>query len=347
MSSHKNRKARDDPTVRLSKTLSYILRHGATKEGLQLRSDGYIEVDELLNLPKLRGRTFADIESVVLNNDKQRFKLLEEVSGDGKSTWYIRANQGHSIEVEQLELEKITDAALFPQVIHGTFLSKWKAIYSTGLSKMNRNHMHFSVGRWGDPNVTSGVRATCDLFIYVDIEKAMADGIEFFRSENGVILSTGINGILPIQYFKKVEDLSGNILGIGIPPPPLPRGSSWRPDYNIDRGGRGGGRWQNPPYNSSYRNTPYTTQRPPRNSSSSYPNYAPGGMNMNHRGNSSGRGGYNTLANTPYAPRGRGRGISPWSTPTSSRPPPVNVAELNVTAYYKKSMLEDPWIGLL
>ncbi|CAG8467842.1 594_t:CDS:2 [Ambispora gerdemannii] len=140
---------------------------------------------------------------------------------------------------------------------------------------------------------------------------------------------------------------------IGIPPPPLPRGSSWRPDYNIDRGGRGGGRWQNPPYNSSYRSTPYTTQRPPRNgsssSSSSYPNYAPGSMSINHRGSSggAGRGGYNTFATTQYIPRGRGRGISPWSTPTSSRPPPANVAELNVTAYYKKSMLEDPWTGLL
>ncbi|CAG8467860.1 595_t:CDS:2 [Ambispora gerdemannii] len=204
---HRQERKKDDPTVRLSKTLSYILRHGAAKEGLQLRSDGYVKVDELLKLPKLRGKTFADIETVVQNNDKQRFKLLEEESstGDGKSEWYIRANQGHTVKVEQLELEKITDPALFPQVIHGTFLNKWKSINSTGLKKMTRNHIHFAVGRWG-------VRVTCDLFIYVDIEKAMTDGIEFFQSENGVILSTGIDGTLPIQYFKKVEDLSGTIL---------------------------------------------------------------------------------------------------------------------------------------
>lgn len=38
----------DTPEVRNSKTLSYILRHGAAKEGLKMRKDGFVRVDELV-----------------------------------------------------------------------------------------------------------------------------------------------------------------------------------------------------------------------------------------------------------------------------------------------------------
>lgn len=33
----------------MSKTLSYILRHGAQKEGLTLRPDGFVRVDQLVS----------------------------------------------------------------------------------------------------------------------------------------------------------------------------------------------------------------------------------------------------------------------------------------------------------
>lgn len=39
---------RDPPDVRISKTLSWLLRHGAQSEGLQIRTDGYIKVDDLV-----------------------------------------------------------------------------------------------------------------------------------------------------------------------------------------------------------------------------------------------------------------------------------------------------------
>jgi len=45
------RKHRRDetPLVKLSKSLSYVLRHGAQREGLSIRPDGYVELDELVN----------------------------------------------------------------------------------------------------------------------------------------------------------------------------------------------------------------------------------------------------------------------------------------------------------
>ncbi|CAG8566938.1 15079_t:CDS:10, partial [Acaulospora colombiana] len=119
------RRNRDNPPhVRLSKLLSNILRHSALKEGIKIRDDGYVNVEELMGHPKFAGKTFKDIQFVVDNNDKQRFTLIQEIQ-DGVPVWLIRANQGHSIE-------------------------------SKGLSKMKRNHIHCAAGRYGDPGVKSG-----------------------------------------------------------------------------------------------------------------------------------------------------------------------------------------------
>jgi RNA:NAD 2'-phosphotransferase (TPT1/KptA family) len=38
----------DSPTVRISKTLSWLLRHVADSEGLEMRGDGYVKVSEMV-----------------------------------------------------------------------------------------------------------------------------------------------------------------------------------------------------------------------------------------------------------------------------------------------------------
>jgi 2'-phosphotransferase len=60
-----------DETVRVSKTLSYLLRHGAEKEGLEMGSDGNILLDDILKKQQFRGVTVDQIRSIVQNNDKQ------------------------------------------------------------------------------------------------------------------------------------------------------------------------------------------------------------------------------------------------------------------------------------
>ena len=58
--------------VQLSKTLSYLLRHGADKAGLAMAADGSVSVATLLALPQLRRYSEADVSRVVAANDKQR-----------------------------------------------------------------------------------------------------------------------------------------------------------------------------------------------------------------------------------------------------------------------------------
>ncbi|KAJ2417547.1 hypothetical protein GGF41_005381 [Coemansia sp. RSA 2531] len=72
---------------------------------------------------------------------------------------------------------------------------------------MTRTHIHFAKGLPSDEGIISGMRKTANAYIYIDIEQAVSDGIEFYESENGVILSTGLDdsGIIPAKYFERIE----------------------------------------------------------------------------------------------------------------------------------------------
>ncbi|XP_005988908.1 tRNA 2'-phosphotransferase 1 [Latimeria chalumnae] len=195
-----------DPDIRLSKALSYVLRHGASELGFQMGTDGFLYVDEILQHQRYRGYSEHDIHRVVETNDKQRF-TLQTHPVDGRLQ--IRANQGHSIQVEDLELTPIEPGTDVPETaVHGTYLRHWESIRDLGLSRMSRRHIHLAPGLAGDGEVVSGMRRDCDLAIFIDIGQALVDGIKFFWSTNKVILTPGNEeGILLPKYFQKVLQL--------------------------------------------------------------------------------------------------------------------------------------------
>ena len=148
-------------------------------------------------------------------NDKQRFTITSFETPDGPKE-FIRANQGHSIKTIQVEMVPITSAAEYPSIVHGTNPKAWGLIVKdpNGLSRMKRNHIHFAPGLMGEEGVISGMRYSCTHLIYLNLEKALNDGIKFFKSENGVVLTEGVNGegYLPKEYFSKVVTKNGEVL---------------------------------------------------------------------------------------------------------------------------------------
>lgn len=58
-------------------------------------------------------------------------------------------------------------------VIHGTSKSAYRFIQTQGLSRMNRNHIHFAAGLSHDAKVISGIRQSAEVLIYLDVRKAM------------------------------------------------------------------------------------------------------------------------------------------------------------------------------
>ncbi|EGR29175.1 hypothetical protein IMG5_161250 [Ichthyophthirius multifiliis] len=196
----------------LSKKLAYILRHGAKSEGINIGLDGFVDIEELLSHNKFKNITFKQIQYVVENNDKKRFELIKKQE-DNK--YYIRASQGHSIkdinDEQLLQILSLEDAKKLDVVVHGTYQQHIKPILEQGLSIMGRNHIHFAIGYTSD-KVISGMRKTCDIFIEIDVIKAINDGIQFFVSKNNVILSSGKNGILESKYFKIVKNNKNEII---------------------------------------------------------------------------------------------------------------------------------------
>lgn len=155
------------------------------------------------------------IREVVDTNDKQRFTITSLETPDGPKD-FIRANQGHSIKTIKVEMTPITSAKEYPTIVHGTNAKAWALIAKdkNGLSRMKRNHIHFATGLIGEEGVISGMRYSCTHFIYIDLNKALKDGVKFFKSENGVVLTEGVKGegYLPKEYFSKVAMRNGEVL---------------------------------------------------------------------------------------------------------------------------------------
>ncbi|CAE6482745.1 unnamed protein product [Rhizoctonia solani] len=221
--SKKGRDRRNESAeVRHSKTLSYILRHGAAKERLTIRPDGYVRVPELLARPKLKELDLPGLLKIVADDQKQRYQLgvqkgSEDLNDpilpipptqapDPPTLLWIRANQGHTLKVDDLETKPIADPSEVICAVHGTTLKAWESIREQGLSRMRRNHIHLATGRPGASGVTSGMRNSSQILIFIDIAAAMAAGILFHLSANGVILTAGdSNGFLSPVYFSSVE----------------------------------------------------------------------------------------------------------------------------------------------
>src|SRR5690348_6114110 len=113
-----------DRDVRISKFLALVLRHEPDRIGLQLDDQGWADVDALLARSAEHGMTFSedDLRRVVATNPKQRYVLDEDERR-------IRANQGHSIDVD-LGLEPTAPPT---ELFHGTARRNLDAILAGGL----------------------------------------------------------------------------------------------------------------------------------------------------------------------------------------------------------------------
>ena len=176
--------------VRVSKRLSYVLRHQPGSVGLVLDDAGWVGVDALLAALAAHGLTLtrAELEHVVATNDKVRFAL----SDDGAR---IRASQGHSVGVELGYLPQPPPAELF----HGTTERFLASILREGLRPRGRHAVHLSAdvqtaravgGRRGRPVV-----------LRVDAAGLAAEGASFSRSANGVWLVDAV----PARYLSRSE----------------------------------------------------------------------------------------------------------------------------------------------
>jgi putative RNA 2'-phosphotransferase len=176
---------------RISKFMSYILRHHPNVLDLDLDDAGWIDAD--LFLSRLNDHNNWDLDkddllAVVAADSKQRYSLR-----DGR----IRANQGHSIAVNAIDE---TPRAPPDSLYHGTTDRRWELIKdSGGLNKMQRHHVHLSADAKTAKQVGSRHRQEKLLLLEIDAEGMDRAGYQFYVSENGVWLTDTV----PIQFINQ------------------------------------------------------------------------------------------------------------------------------------------------
>jgi putative RNA 2'-phosphotransferase len=168
-----------DRSVRISKLLSLALRHEPAALGVTLDAAGWTEVSAVLRGLAARGETLTEeeLEELVATSDKQRFA----VSPDGL---LIRANQGHSVDVDLGLPRREPPEVLF----HGTVARFLEPIRQDGLLRRARTHVHLST-EVDTAQVVARRRAGESVILRIRARAMHEAGHVFFMSANGVWLT--------------------------------------------------------------------------------------------------------------------------------------------------------------
>ncbi|CAL1519400.1 RNA 2'-phosphotransferase [Chitinophaga sp. MM2321] len=175
---------------RISKFLSFVLRHQPGIIGITLDKHGWTDVETLIEKSNENGVHFDRIilNHIVETNAKKRFSFNE-------SNEKIRASQGHSVEIELAYIAQKPPAILY----HGTGQKSVTSIKLTGLEKRERHHVHLSIDI--ETAIAVGGRHGKPFVFEVLAEQMYVDKYEFFLSENGVWLTDNV----PIIYLREYK----------------------------------------------------------------------------------------------------------------------------------------------
>ena len=154
--------------MRLSKFMSYVLRHDPQKFGLEPDSYGFVGVQDLLGV---LGERFGlvdafDLERVVQDCPKRRFEIRDE---------RIRARYGHSIDVT-LDIPPCRPPEL---LFHGTSPAMKGSILKEGVKPIKRKYVHLS--KTTEDALQVGHRKSKNPIVFtVKAREAHEQGIRFY-----------------------------------------------------------------------------------------------------------------------------------------------------------------------
>ena len=170
-----------------SKYMSLILRHKPETIGISLDEHGWANVDELIaGISKTYEINMDILEEIVSSDEKQRYSF-----NDDKTK--IRANQGHSIQVD-VELEEKEP----PMILwHGTGEKFVASIDEQGLIPKGRLYVHLSQDK--ETAFKVGTRHGKPVLYMVKAADMFKDGYKFYLSKNGVWLTKEV----PVKYLEK------------------------------------------------------------------------------------------------------------------------------------------------
>ena len=175
--------------IKTSKFLSLVLRHQPELIGLELDESGWTNVNDLIIKTNEYGikLDFEILQYIVDTNSKKRFSLSFDFNK-------IRANQGHSVEVDLGYVVQVPPEILY----HGTAIQHVESILQLGIEKRDRHHVHLSYDV--ETAIKVGQRHGKVFIFEVHAGQMHKDNFQFYKSENGVWLTDNV----PAKYLKQM-----------------------------------------------------------------------------------------------------------------------------------------------
>lgn len=176
--------------VKLSKSISYFLRHNPDDLGIELDKEGYVTIDEFLS--KLNANfdfpiKKEDIVYIVNNQSKKRFEIVDDK---------IRALYGHTNGIKN-------DRLIIPpdELYHGTTKKAYEKIKTEGIKKMDREYVHMTNSIEEAKHVA--FRRSKDIVILkINTRKAHDNGVKFYEGNDKIFLCDYVEP----EYFLVVEE---------------------------------------------------------------------------------------------------------------------------------------------
>jgi len=156
--------------IKVSKFLSFILRHNLFNYGLSFDKYGFVDFESILKIIKKKFPKIEkeDIENIVYKDPNMRFQIK------GKK---IRARYGHSLDVEPLgdNTKDIPDI-----LFHGTSPKNLKSILRKGLKPQKRKFVHLS-SSIEEAKRVGRRKSNSPIVLKIDVRKAIKDGFVFIK----------------------------------------------------------------------------------------------------------------------------------------------------------------------
>ena len=166
---------------KISKYISYLLRHHPETLELNMDKYGYVLIEELIekinNTTQWKNYLTLDIlKDIVATDSKQRYSFNED-------TTKIRASQGHSFEVDTVK-EAIPPTILY----HGTATKYLDFIKENGLTIQSRQYVHLSTNQSTafEVGIRHAKKKENVVMLKINTNDMLEDGFKFYVSDNGV-----------------------------------------------------------------------------------------------------------------------------------------------------------------
>ncbi|ATW25303.1 RNA 2'-phosphotransferase [Candidatus Formimonas warabiya] len=174
--------------LKLSKEVSYALRHAPWEYELELDGEGWVDITQLLSslheCKEWQELNEQDLHVMIEKSDKKRHEIA-----CGK----LRALYGHSIPQKVLKEPKAPPEILY----HGTARRFIQAIKEKGLLPQNRQYVHLSVDT--ETALQVGKRRDDEpILLRICALEAWNTGVKFFLGNDKVWLADSI----PSKYIR-------------------------------------------------------------------------------------------------------------------------------------------------